>query len=165
MKCRLYFYHVVSKIKECKEIKIPEPRKVLSSKKKICEYNFQYKGRNFDASAIMSGHAHAINSTTITWLGDDERWILIGLVTVINFRWRSTCKVAVERFQLTRIFSCWEPILEAYSEPSQTSKNELLAKIMNGWKPQIIFCKKLYIRCLIGFWIRLCILLSTTADN
>ena len=30
---------------------------------------------------------------------------------------------------------------EAYSEPCQTSKTELLAKIVNAWKPLIIFVK------------------------
>ena len=45
-------------------------------------------------------------------------------------------------------------IEEAYSETSQLSKMESLAKIINGFEPLIIL-QKLLLRCLTGFWIRL----------
>ena len=45
---------------------------------------------------------------------------------------------------------------EVYSEPSQTSRKELFAKIVNGLKPFINFySRKLYPGCFTGFWIRL----------
>ena len=52
-----------------------------------------------------------------------------------------------------------KPHPKMYSEPCQVSKVELFAKIVNGWKPLIIFAKKLHLRCLTGFWIRLWYLL------
>ena len=43
--------------------------------------------------------------------------------------------------------------IDAYSKPSQNSRMDLLAKIVNSWKPLTIFAKTLH-RCLIGFQIR-----------
>ena len=45
---------------------------------------------------------------------------------------------------------------EAYSEPCQTSKIEIFAKIVNSLKPLTIFTEKLDLRCLTGISIRLC---------
>ena len=42
-----------------------------------------------------------------------------------------------------------------HSEPSQTSRMGYFVKIVNGWKLLNIFAKKIHLRCLIGFWIRL----------
>ena len=51
----------------------------------------------------------------------------------------------------------WNSLLflltEMYSEPCQTSKMKLYAKIVNV----NYFHKKLHLRCWTGFWIRLCI--------
>ena len=42
-----------------------------------------------------------------------------------------------------------------HSEPCQTSRMGCFVKIVNGWKLLSIFAKKIHLRCLIGFWIRL----------
>ena len=39
---------------------------------------------------------------------------------------------------------------EVYSEPSQTSKMDRFAKIVNRFQPLSIFCKTLHRRCLTG---------------
>ena len=43
-------------------------------------------------------------------------------------------------------------ISEAYSHFCQISGMEHFAKKVKGWKPLTIFCKKLHLKCLIGFW-------------
>ena len=50
-------------------------------------------------------------------------------------------------------------ISEAYSEPCQTSNKKLFVKITNSLHP-----KRLYIRCMTGFWICLCICISKSRD-
>ena len=45
---------------------------------------------------------------------------------------------------------------KAYSEPSQKYELELSEKLINSWKPFNYFLKKLYLRCMSGFWIHLC---------
>ena len=47
-----------------------------------------------------------------------------------------------------------------YSETCQSSKMELFAKQSLNY-----FCKKLYIRCLIGFWIRLWLYTATKCSH
>ena len=39
------------------------------------------------------------------------------------------------------LFSLSSPFSEAYLKPSQTSKKELFAKIINSWKPLTTFAK------------------------
>ena len=49
--------------------------------------------------------------------------------------------------------------LETYLELCQTSKMECFVKIVNCYKPLTIFANsELHLRCLTGFWIRLCTL-------
>ena len=49
-----------------------------------------------------------------------------------------------------------ETQMRIYSELSQTSKTALsFSEIVNGFQSLTIFCKKLHLRCLIGFWMRL----------
>ena len=44
---------------------------------------------------------------------------------------------------------------EAYTKPCETSRCSFFVKIVNGFKPLIIFTKKFHLRCLTRFWIRL----------
>ena len=57
--------------------------------------------------------------------------------------------------KFSRKFST-ETQMRIYSELSQTSKTALsFSEIVNGFQSLTIFCKKLHLRCLIGFWMRL----------
>ena len=47
--------------------------------------------------------------------------------------------------------------VKAYSELCETSKMGRFAKIVNSLKTVNYFCKPLHLKCLTGFWIRLCI--------
>ena len=44
---------------------------------------------------------------------------------------------------------------EAYLKPSQKSKMEIFAETVGGVEQKSLFCINLYLRYLIGFWIRL----------
>ena len=57
--------------------------------------------------------------------------------------------------KFSRKFST-ETQMRIYSELSQTSKTALsFSEIVNGFQSLTILCKKLHLRCLIGFWMRL----------
>ena len=57
--------------------------------------------------------------------------------------------------KFSRKFST-ETQMRIYSELSQTSKTALsFSETVNGFRSLTIFCKKLHLRCLIGFWMRL----------
>ena len=57
--------------------------------------------------------------------------------------------ILLESLPLSKYFT------KAYSEPRQTSKKKLFAKIVNDWKSLTYFRKKLLLRCLILFWIHI----------
>ena len=56
------------------------------------------------------------------------------------------------RFNVKRIS---RTIPGVYSELGHTSKIKLFAKIVTGFHPLTLFCKKLHHRCMTGFWIPL----------
>ena len=47
--------------------------------------------------------------------------------------------------------TCEQVIPEAYSEPTGTSKMELFAKIVKGWKPLLFFAKNCILDVRLGF--------------
>ena len=79
----------------------------------------------------------------IMWKLSDQMWIR-------NDTWNSVSRnsTLILMFYLPRCYT------EAYSEPKQTSKMDLLKKIINDWQPLTIFAKNSILDIRLGFdWV------------